>query len=60
MKQIQVFKTSNKAILATKDKINDWVKENNYEIHQLDSVSGDMVRGEYEIIIMVLYSPKEN
>lgn len=63
MKQVKVFTTSNKRILATQDKINEWVLQEKINIESISVTQGAIYKGslgssfnEVEILITVLYS----
>lgn len=63
-KKIKVFQTSNRKMLITQNQINEWIEEENIEIHQIEISTGAMYNSksstfnfdEVEMFITVLYS----
>jgi hypothetical protein len=64
LKKIKIFTTSNKKMLTTQDKINEWIEQENIEVYELSVANGAMYSGksgslnfdEVEMFITVLYS----
>lgn len=63
MQQIKIFKSNNKKILSTQNEINNWLEDEECEVHSINTVNGLEYKSnafsnfdEIEIFFIVLYS----